>query len=129
MGWDVYPPGLTQILERVHGDYAFDALYITECGAAFGSEAETAEAVADADRLDYLHRHFAATHDAIAAGVPVGGFFVWSLLDNFEWAEGYTKRFGIVHVDFDTLERTPKDSSKFYADVIAANAVPRPTTK
>lgn len=127
IGWDVYPAGLTQTLERVHHDYDFDALYITECGAAFGSEVATAEAVADADRLDYLHRHFAATHDAIASGVPVGGFFVWSLLDNFEWAEGYTKRFGIIHVDFETLERTPKASSQFYADVISANALERPS--
>ena len=78
----------------------------------------------DADRIDYLRAHLAAVHAAIEAGAPVTGYYVWSLLDNFEWAWGYAKRFGIVHVDYATLERTPKDSARFYAQVVKENAVP-----
>ena len=73
----------------------------------------------DDRRIDYLERHVAAAHDAVVAGVPLAGYFVWSLLDNFEWSEGYAKRFGLVHVDFETQKRTPKDSARWYGDLIA----------
>jgi len=80
--------------------------------------------VADPARVEYLRAHLAAVHAAIAAGAPVIGYCVWSLLDNFEWAWGYAKRFGVVHVDYSTLIRTPKDSAWFYAGVVRDNAVP-----
>jgi len=120
MGWEIYPAGLTELLERLHRDYAPLPLYITENGAAFRDEA-VAGAVEDEDRRRYLADHVAAVAEAIARGVDVRGYFVWSLLDNFEWASGYEKRFGIVRVDFATGERTPKRSAHWYRRLIAAN--------
>ena len=118
MGWEIYPAGLTELLERLHRDYAPPPLYITENGAAFKDEA-VAGAVEDEDRRRYLADHVAAVAEAIARGVDVRGYFVWSLLDNFEWASGYEKRFGIVRVDFATGERTPKRSAHWYRRFIA----------
>jgi beta-glucosidase len=120
MGWEIYPAGLTELLERLHRDYAPPPLYITENGAAFKDEA-VAGAVEDEDRRRYLADHVAAVAEAIARGVDVRGYFVWSLLDNFEWASGYEKRFGIVRVDFATGERTPKRSAHWYRRFIATN--------
>jgi beta-glucosidase len=120
MGWEVYPAGLTELLERLHRDYAPPPLYITENGAAF-KDLAAAGAVEDEDRRRYLADHVAAVAEAIARGVDVRGYFVWSLLDNFEWASGYEKRFGIVRVDFETGERTPKRSAHWYRRFIAAN--------
>jgi len=97
---------------------------ITENGAAFPDAAGADGVVHDDDRVEYLRGHLAAAHAAIAAGARVTGYCVWSLLDNFEWAWGYGKRFGIVHVDYATLARTPKDSARFYARVVRENAVP-----
>ncbi|MGH8713469.1 MAG: GH1 family beta-glucosidase [Casimicrobiaceae bacterium] len=120
-GWEVYAQGLTDILLWVSERYGNPALYITENGAAF-FDPPTAEGdrVADPLRVDYLRKHIAAAHAAIVAGVDLRGYFAWSLLDNFEWAHGYSKRFGIVHVDFETQKRTPKDSARLYAKIVAS---------
>ncbi len=126
MGWEIYPQGLTEILQRVDRDYRFPEYYVTECGAAFADEVSETGNIDDQDRIDYLAGHLAAAHRAISAGVPLRGFFVWSLLDNFEWSEGYTKRFGIFHVDFDTLERRPKASSRWLSHVIERNGLSAP---
>ncbi len=123
MGWEVYPEGLYDLLCRVHFDYHFPALFITENGAAFNDEVKQDGTVHDPRRIAYLRAHFRAAARAIRAGVPLKGYFVWSLLDNFEWSYGYTRRFGIVHVDFRTLERTPKASAAYYSQVVAANRV------
>ena len=124
MGWEVYPDGLTDLLARLHREYELPDLYITENGAAFEDDRRNGS-VSDPQRISYLDRHLAALGDAVAQGVPVRGYFLWSLLDNFEWALGYTKRFGIVYVDFDTLERVPKASYAWYRDFIAATRTAR----
>ncbi|WP_037499454.1 GH1 family beta-glucosidase [Solirubrobacter soli] len=118
MGWEIDAPGLYDLLTRVARDYPGVPLYVTENGAAFDT------GVHDTDRVEYLRDHFAAAERAIADGVDLRGYFVWSLLDNFEWAYGYSKRFGLIHVDYETLERTPKDSAVFYAAVTRANGLP-----
>ncbi len=123
MGWPVDPRGLTALLLRVAHDRPDLELLVTENGAAFPDVAGPDGRVADADRVAYLRAHLAAVHDAITAGARVGGYFVWSLLDNFEWSHGYAKRFGIVAVDYATQRRTPKDSAHYYAAVARANAV------
>ena len=110
MGWEVYPQGLTELLLRLKRDYALPPLYITENGAAFRDTIEGGQ-VHDAPRVRYLLAHIAAAADAIDRGVDLRGYFVWSLFDNFEWASGLSKRFGIVHVDYQNLQRTPKDSA------------------
>ncbi|HEX6558395.1 MAG TPA: GH1 family beta-glucosidase [Longimicrobiales bacterium] len=122
LGWEVYPAGLTRILTWVHERYGRVPLYITENGAAFADpDSARGGEVHDPQRIAYLRAHIEAAHDAIAAGVDVRGYYVWSLLDNYEWAEGFTKRFGLVHVDFATLARTPKSSAHFYSDVVRSN--------
>ena len=113
MGWEVYPQGLTELLCRLHADYQPLRLWVTENGAAFKDHLVNGE-VDDAQRLAYIRDHIAATHDAMAQGVPVGAYFAWSLMDNFEWASGYAKRFGLVHVDFETQKRTFKNSALWY---------------
>jgi beta-glucosidase len=123
MGWEVYPQGLTDLLLRVERDYAPGTIYITENGCAYEDELTSEGQVNDKDRTLYLYKHFVAAHDAISQGVPLRGYFVWSLLDNFEWAYGYSRRFGIVYVDFETLERYPKDSARYYQAVARANAL------
>ena len=123
-GWAVEPDGLLDALVRVAADYDPAPLYVHESGGAFADEVGADGRVHDADRRAYLEAHLRACHDAIAAGVDLRGFFVWSLLDNFEWGEGYAQRFGIVHVDFATQRRTPKASALWFRDVIAANALP-----
>ncbi|MDP3892952.1 glycoside hydrolase family 1 protein, partial [Nocardioides sp.] len=118
-GWEIHPSGLTTLLQRLH-EYAAPAgvqLYVTENGAAYDDVADATGFVDDTDRTAYIHDHLHAVLAAIRAGVDVRGYFVWSLLDNFEWAWGYAKRFGIVRVDYETLERTPKASALWYADV------------
>lgn len=122
MGWEIHAPGLTKLLNRLHNDYHPPAIYITENGAAFTDRVEDGR-VADPRRVAFLRDHIRAAWQAIQDGVPLRGYFVWSLLDNFEWAYGYSKRFGIVYVDYETGRRIPKDSARFYRDVIAANAV------
>lgn len=129
MGWEIYPEGLGALLRRLHHDYTFQRLYITENGAAFDDEVGADGQVNDPRRVAYLRAHLAQCADAINAGVPLAGYFAWSLFDNFEWAYGYAKRFGLVHVDFETLLRTPKRSAQWYADVVANNALPSPSTE
>ncbi len=119
MGWEVYPGGLTELLLRLHRDYPVPALYVTENGAAFRDECVGGR-VDDPARTRYIARHIAAAAQALAAGVPLRGFMVWSLLDNFEWASGYAKRFGIVHVDYASQRRTPKASAAWYRDFLLA---------
>lgn len=121
-GWEVFPQGLTDTLlwfKRTYGDLP---VYITENGAAFPDPPQVSgDAVHDPLRVDYLRSHLRAVHDAIQQGVDVRGYLLWSLMDNLEWSLGYSKRFGIVHVDYDTLQRTPKDSARFYSEVVATN--------
>jgi beta-glucosidase len=120
-GWEVCPPALTDTLVWVKQRYGNLPIYVTENGAAFfDPPALEGHRLADPLRVDYLRTHIKAIHGAMAQGVDVRGYFVWSLLDNFEWSHGYSKRFGIVHVDFETQKRTPKDSARFYAEVIAS---------
>jgi len=123
VGWLVVPDGLHDLLTRVWHDHGPAAIYVTENGAAFPDEVTPDGAIHDDRRVAYLRGHFLAARRAMADGVPLRGYFVWSLLDNFEWAEGYDKRFGIVRVDFDTLERTVKDSGQWYRNVIATGEV------
>jgi beta-glucosidase len=122
MGWNIAPDGFEQLLWDVHTQFPELPLMITENGAAF-PDAVTDGTVHDPERIDYLRRHLTAVHRARARGVDLRGYLVWSLLDNFEWAWGYAKRFGIVHVDYDSQVRTLKNSALFYADVIRGNAV------
>jgi len=128
MGWEVYPAGLTELLVRLHRDYPLPPLFITENGAAYPDAPSDDERVRDPLRTNYLRRHIGAVHDAMNAGVDVRGYFVWSLFDNFEWAFGYTKRFGIVYVDYETQRRIPKDSAYWYRDFIAAQTQRSVTT-
>jgi beta-glucosidase len=113
MGWEIYPEGLTELLLRVHKDYPVPPIYVTENGGAFKDHLVNG-GVHDPLRKDYIVRHIAAVSDAIRQGVRMAGYMVWSLLDNFEWASGYEKRFGIVHVDYVTQKRTLKDSALWY---------------
>jgi beta-glucosidase len=122
-GWAVEPDGLYECLVRLDADYDPPPLYIHESGGAFPDHLSADGRVHDSDRVAYLDAHVRACHDALAAGVDLRGFFVWSLLDNFEWAEGYSQRFGIVHVDFATQERVPKDSALWYRGVLSANGL------
>ncbi|MEU6713359.1 GH1 family beta-glucosidase [Nonomuraea sp. NPDC046802] len=124
MGWNIDESGLTELLLRLRRDYPDTPLMITENGAAFADAVDADGRVRDERRVDYLHRHLSAVAEAIEAGADVRGYFVWSLMDNFEWAHGYAKRFGIVRVDRETMERTWKDSAFWYRDVVAANGLP-----
>jgi beta-glucosidase len=123
MGWTIEPEGLTEILLRVLRDYGDIPIYVTENGAAFYDYVDPNGAVRDPERIDYLRGHFAAAHAAIAQGVDLRGYFVWSLYDNFEWAQGYGQRFGLVFTDYRTQERILKESAHWYRDVIAANGL------
>jgi beta-glucosidase len=124
MGWEVDAPGLYDILTQLHRDYGPVPLYVTENGAAFADEVAADGGVHDKARIDYLDAHLREAHRALSDGVDLRGYFVWSMLDNFEWAHGYSKRFGLVYVDYETLRRTPKDSFYFYADVIRRGGLP-----
>ena len=120
-GWLVAPGGLHDLLTRVHRDQGPRSIFVTENGAAFADNVASDGAVHDDRRVAYLRSHLQAASRAIDDGVPLRGYFVWSLMDNFEWAEGYSKRFGIVRVDPATLERTVKDSGWFVRDAIRYN--------
>ncbi len=124
MGWEIDAPGLYDVLTRVQREYGPKPLYVTENGAAFDDTVAADGTVPDADRIAYLDGHFRAARQAIDDGVDLRGYFVWSLLDNFEWAAGYAKRFGLVHVDYDTQVRTVKDSGRWFAGVTRGNGVP-----
>ncbi|REH36361.1 beta-glucosidase [Kutzneria buriramensis] len=124
MGWEELPDGLFRTLNRLHTEYPRLPIHITENGAAYDDAPDAAGFVEDRDRQRYFEQHLHCVEAAITAGVDVRGYFAWSLLDNFEWAEGYAKRFGIAHVDFGTFARTPKLSGRWYARVAGANALP-----
>ncbi len=125
MGWEVCAPALTDLLVQVASEYGNPPIYITENGAAFPDPPADAESrVEDPSRVDYLRGHLRAVQAAIGRGVDLRGYFVWSLLDNLEWTHGYSRRFGIVHVDFASQRRTLKDSARFYAHVIASGRLP-----
>ncbi len=117
MGWEVYPESLFDLLVRVHTDYGPIPLYITENGAAYEDAVEDGR-IRDTKRQAYLEQHIAQAARALEAGVPLRGYYVWSLLDNFEWAFGYERRFGIIYVDFDTQERIFKDSARWYQSFV-----------
>jgi beta-glucosidase len=119
--WEIYPDGLLGILARLYFNYQPPKVYLTENGASFSDGPDINGRVPDARRQDYLRTHLIAVHRAIQAGVPLAGYFVWSLMDNFEWASGYSQRFGIVWVDYETQQRLPKDSALWYRQVIKHN--------
>jgi beta-glucosidase len=124
IGWEVYPDGLRELLVRVHRDYAPRCIYITENGAAYDTGPDEHGRVHDIERQRFLHSHLRAVLEAVDEGVPIGGYFVWSLLDNYEWQEGYRKRFGIVWVDYITQERLLKQSASMYQTIISDHALP-----
>ncbi len=116
MGWEIYPDGLRDLLIKYNREFDLPAVYVAENGVAFPDEL-VAGAVHDEDRRSYLESHFAAAVEAAAAGVPLRGFFVWSLLDNFEWQHGYSQRFGLAWTDYETQRRTIKDSGHWFASL------------
>jgi beta-glucosidase len=123
MGWEIYPPGIYEIITRVWEDYQPKKIYITENGAAFADEIAPDGGVHDQKRIDYLREHFVQAHRAIEEGANLCGYFIWSLMDNFEWAHGFTKRFGIVYTDYPTQRRIMKDSALWFKKVIEENGV------
>ena len=124
-GWEIHPPSLRNMLVKMSAEYTLPPIYITENGAAFKDRLSDNGGVLDPERLDYIRKHLQQVWLAIQDGVDVRGYFAWSLMDNFEWAHGYSKRFGIVHVDFSNQKRTIKESGRWYASVIERNAVDR----
>src|SRR5215213_6934416 len=124
MGWPVEADGLTELLMRLHNEYTQVPIYLTENGRAVFDYVDPEGKVEDEERVSYLDAHFRAAHDAMQQGVDLRGYMVWSLLDNFEWAEGYSKRFGIVFVEYGTQRRIPKTSARWYRDVIERNGLP-----
>jgi beta-glucosidase len=124
MGWNIAPDGLEELLMSLHEQFPDLPLMVTENGAAFADEVVDGR-VRDVERIDYLRRHFTAAHRAMQRGVDLRGYQVWSLLDNFEWGYGYTKRFGIVHVDYETQQRTLKDSAHWYRELISSRRIPQ----
>jgi beta-glucosidase len=123
MGWEVHGPGLRRLLHTLHHRYPLPPIYIIENGAAFADVLTPDGQVHDARRINYLREYISAVHEALQAGVDVRGYFVWSLLDNFEWAFGYSKRFGVIYVDYPTQRRVIKDSGHWYARVIAQHGI------
>jgi beta-glucosidase len=123
MGWEIYPPGLYEILDRIHRDYTFPALMITENGAALDDHLDASGKVDDPDRIRFVGSHLRAAAHAIQEGIPLRGYFHWTFNDNFEWGHGFSKRFGLVYMDNETLERIPKSSAYWYRDVIVRNQV------
>jgi len=123
MGWEVYPEGLYELLVRVHRDYGPLPLYITENGAAFDDQLLADGSVNDDKRVAYLRGYIEQCWKAVQEGVPLKGYYLWTLMDNFEWAFGYSKRFGIVYIDFETQKRYPKKSADWYKQVISRNGL------
>jgi beta-glucosidase len=117
MGWENYPDGLSVLLQQIHRDYTLPPIYITENGYA-GADRVVDGQVHDPERIAYVRTHLQALKEAMDAGVDVRGYFYWSLFDNYEWNSGYAKRFGLVHVDYETQQRTLKDSARWYSDFI-----------
>jgi beta-glucosidase len=126
MGWEIYPNGLCEILTRLRKEYDNPVLYVTENGVAFEDNVKRNGEVQDDDRIAFLRGHMLAAYRAIKEGVRLNGYFVWTIIDNFEWAEGYSKRFGLVRTDYRTLKRTPKKSFYWFKQVIANNGLAFP---
>ena len=124
MDWPVDAGGLTELLVRLSREYGDPAVFVAENGAAYPDRPGPDGVVHDPERITFLHAHLRAAHDALLQGVDLRGYFVWSLLDNFEWAYGYAKRFGLIHVDYATQQRTAKDSAHWYRSVIAGGSIP-----
>jgi beta-glucosidase len=124
--WEIYPAGLSGTLKRLFFNYLPPKIYVTENGASYSDPPDSSGRVRDVRRIRYLHDHIAACHEAIRSGVPLAGYFVWTLMDNFEWSKGFQQRFGIVWTDYETGRRIPKDSARWYADVIKKNGLPAP---
>lgn len=122
IGWEIDPSAFSFILKELNARYPLPAVYITENGACYNMGPDAKGVVDDQPRIDYLVDHIAAVADSLDAGVPLKGYFCWSLMDNFEWAEGYRMRFGLVHVDYETLKRTPKKSAAWFAELTKAHA-------
>jgi beta-glucosidase len=120
MDWEIFPDGLANILTRIHREYAPKAMVVTESGAAFNDHLDSNDNVHDQQRIDYLREHIQTVARVIRQGVPIKGYIVWSFLDNFEWSEGYRKRFGLVYVDYPTQRRIIKDSGRWYASFVAS---------
>jgi beta-glucosidase len=121
--WEIYPEGLYDLLFRLHQDYQHPNLIVSENGTPAPDVVTPDDQIHDLDRISYLDAHIRQVRRAIEAGVPVSGYFVWSLLDNFEWVYGYSRRFGLIHVDFATLKRRIKDSGRWYAHTIRQNGL------
>jgi len=121
MDWEVHPESLYNLLCRLHFEYQIPKLYVTENGAAYGDAPDASGRIADTRRIKFLRDHLIQAHRAIQAGVPLKGYFTWSIMDNYEWAKGYTKRFGLIWVDFQTQQRLFKDSALWYGQVSAEN--------
>jgi len=114
---EIYPQGLLEQLRRLHREYGLERIVITENGAAFADVVTEDGRIHDAGRVAFLQAHLEKVVEARAEGIPVSGYFAWSLMDNFEWSEGYTLRYGLIHVDFESQKRTPKDSALFYREL------------
>lgn len=121
MEWEVYPPAMFEVLDQVQNEYGVSPIYITENGAAYQDQIDADGRIRDRKRRQYFQKYLAQVHKAIEKGIDVRGYFAWSLLDNFEWAFGYDKRFGLIYVNFDTLKRTIKDSGHWFSQVIRQN--------
>ena len=117
MGWEIHPDGLLQLLRRLHREYSPKRIYVTENGVAYSDGPDTEGRIHDGRRIDFLREHLEAAHQSVSEGIPLAGYFAWSLLDNFEWGHGFTKRFGLYWVDYETQRRLPKDSAHWYAKV------------
>jgi beta-glucosidase len=124
MDWEVQPEGLAEVLVSLHRDYPGVPLYVTENGAAYPDTMTEDGVIRDTDRIAFLDGHLRACHEAVEQGADLRGYFCWSFMDNLEWAEGYGRRFGLVHVDFETQKRTPKESAHWYSSVITRNGLP-----
>jgi beta-glucosidase len=124
MNWEVYPEGLYHFLNRFYFHYRPKKLYVTENGCSYIDEPGKDGRINDRRRIAYLTEHIAAAHRALHNGVPLAGYFIWSFMDNMEWSQGYQQRFGLVHVDFDSQERVPKESAQWFSQVIAQNSLP-----
>jgi beta-glucosidase len=122
-GWEIDPNGLHDLLTRLHRDYPSIPIYVTENGAAFDDGPVVDGSLPDPQRIEYLDAHFRAAHRAIADGVDLRGYFVWTLMDNWEWAQGFTNKYGLYHVDFETQARTPKDSARWFSGVTRRNGL------
>jgi beta-glucosidase len=125
MGWEIYPRGLFNVLSWLYYEYKVPRIYITENGCSFSDGPGEDGQVHDKRRIQYLHAHLKEARRAIENGIPLRGYFVWSLLDNFEWGLGFSQRFGLTWVDYETGQRIPKDSARWYQDVIASHGLAR----